>query len=65
MPVIREISLNTQDCADHMLRGIPLRRLWYYVEWRLYLVGHLYSLFPEFFDWFVRFYLPQTSHLFN
>ena len=53
-----------QDCADRMLRGIPLRQLWYYVDWTVYLVGHLYSLAPEFFDWFVRIYLPTISNLF-
>ena len=47
-----------------MLRGIPLRQLWYYVDWTLYSVGHLYSLAPEFFDWFVRIYLPTNSNLF-
>ena len=47
-----------------MLRGIPQRRLWYYVDWTVYFISRLYSLAPEFFDWFVRIYLPLTSNLF-
>ena len=61
---ITSLRLIFQDCADRMLKGIPLRQLWYYVDWTIFAVAHLYSLAPEFFDWFVRIYLPTISNLF-
>ena len=59
------VNLSLQDCADRMLRGIPSRRLWYYVDWSSAFIGHFYSLFPEISDWFVRYYLSLTSHVFQ
>ena len=54
-----------QECADRMLRGIPLRQLWYYVDWSAWFISRFYSLFPEVSDWCVRIYLPFTSNLFS
>ena len=58
------VFLGMQDCADRMLRGIPSRRLWYYIDWSSAFIGYFYGLFPRVSDWFVRSYLSLTSHVF-
>ncbi|XP_064405248.1 11-beta-hydroxysteroid dehydrogenase 1-like [Halichondria panicea] len=58
-------GITAEDCADRMLHGIPKRQLWYYVDWTLWFMGHVYSLYPEFFDVFTRLHLSRTSYLFS
>ena len=58
-------GMEVEECASRMLQGIPLGKLWYYIDWELYIVGHLYSLCPSFFDMFVRLHLRLTSNLFS
>lgn len=58
-------GMEVEDCVNRMLQGIPLGKLWYYIDWELYIIGHLYSVCPQFFDIFVRLHLRLTSHLFS
>ncbi len=54
-----------QDCVERMIRGIPRRQLWYYIDWAGYTILHLYSLIPTVFDHLVLTYLPFMSELFS
>lgn len=58
-------DITSQDCAAKMIRGIPLGKMWYYIDWTTFIISHLYSLCPAFFDFFVRFHLRRNSHLFS
>ena len=48
-----------------MLKGIPLRRAWYYIDWTGYIMGHIASLIPELLASFIRLFIQLTSEHFN
>ena len=47
-----------------MLDAIPYRQSWTYIDWSSYIIGHIYSLFPDSIDFIIRKYLPIMSNIF-
>ena len=51
-----------QDCADRMIRGIPLGKMWYFVDWSTFVITRLYPMMPNFFDACIRVFVRKISH---
>lgn len=64
-PIDTGDGITPEACADIMIRGIPQRRMFYYVDWTLWILGKMYSLCPEFVDAFARNHIKRTSNLFS
>ena len=62
-PSVSPLAL-TQVCADIMIRGIPLRRLFYSLDWTLAFVSRVYSLCPPFFETLTRLEVARMNKLF-
>ncbi|XP_065917621.1 11-beta-hydroxysteroid dehydrogenase 1-like [Dysidea avara] len=45
-----EPGITPADCADRITRGIPLKKLYYFITWDTFIIGHLSSLCPVCFD---------------
>ena len=48
--LVHHFTNTFQDCADRIVRGIPQKKLYYYITWDTFIVGHLSSLCPVCFD---------------
>ncbi|XP_065916341.1 hydroxysteroid 11-beta-dehydrogenase 1-like protein B [Dysidea avara] len=46
-----EPGITSEECVERMIRGLPLKKLYYYITWDGFFVGHLYSLCPYCFDY--------------
>ena len=51
-----------QDCADRMIRGIPLGKMWYFVDWLSSISARLYPMMPNAIDSGVRDFACKNSH---
>ena len=48
-----------------MVWGLPVNRLYYYITWEAYFIGHLYSLCPYCFDYITYAYMQLFSNAIN
>ncbi|XP_019852624.1 PREDICTED: corticosteroid 11-beta-dehydrogenase isozyme 1-like [Amphimedon queenslandica] len=63
-PIGESHGISADVCAQKMLDAIPYRQSWTYIDWSTYIVGHIYSLFPDSIDFIIRKYLPIMSNIF-
>jgi len=54
-------GITPEDCADRMIRGIPLGKMWYFVDWSTFVITRLYPMMPNFFDACIRVFVRKIS----
>jgi len=57
-----DYNIVLQDCADRMIRGIPLGKMWYFVDWLSSISACLYPMMPDAIDSGVRDFARKNSH---
>ncbi|XP_065917129.1 hydroxysteroid 11-beta-dehydrogenase 1-like protein A [Dysidea avara] len=60
-----EPGIPSKECVERMLKGLPLKNLYYYVTWDGFIIGHLYSLCPYCFDYAITIFGKMFSETYE